>query len=218
MSGTADMSCRFGHPGQHDIWSCRRHDWNMSTTCRRHDTECRRLGKKTTRRHPTYGAKLDGHVARPWVWGSADIIQQSKEIVTLREYDSLENAATLTHLVSYPLSLRTYLLWRLVVGYSVQIWQLACSCLQHCTHRCSEQNTLTKRRTEERGERDRRSDSSQRYASYNIYLDDFWLDSNKNIEYVMMQLVFIIILLEVLLSPAALIVLSLPSSAITGGT
>ena len=29
----------------------------MSATCRRHDTECRRLGKKTTRRHPTYGAK-----------------------------------------------------------------------------------------------------------------------------------------------------------------
>ena len=31
----------------------------MSATCRRHDTECRRLGKKTTRRHPTCGAKLD---------------------------------------------------------------------------------------------------------------------------------------------------------------
>ena len=30
----------------------------MSATCRRHDTECRRLGKKTTRRHPTCGAKL----------------------------------------------------------------------------------------------------------------------------------------------------------------
>ena len=30
----------------------------MSATCRRHDTECRHLGKKTTRRHPTYGAKL----------------------------------------------------------------------------------------------------------------------------------------------------------------
>jgi len=29
----------------------------MSATCRRHDTECRRLGKKTTRRHPTCGAK-----------------------------------------------------------------------------------------------------------------------------------------------------------------
>jgi len=35
---------------------------DMTETCRRHvarhDTECRRLGKKTTRRHPTYGAKL----------------------------------------------------------------------------------------------------------------------------------------------------------------
>jgi len=30
----------------------------MSATCRRHDTECRRLGKKTTRRHPTCGAKI----------------------------------------------------------------------------------------------------------------------------------------------------------------
>ena len=29
----------------------------MSATCRRHDTECRRLGKKTTRRHLTCGAK-----------------------------------------------------------------------------------------------------------------------------------------------------------------
>ena len=29
----------------------------MSATCRRHDTECRHLGKKTTRRHPTCGAK-----------------------------------------------------------------------------------------------------------------------------------------------------------------
>ena len=30
---------------------------SMSATCPRHDTECRRLGNKTTRRHPTYGAK-----------------------------------------------------------------------------------------------------------------------------------------------------------------
>ena len=30
---------------------------DMTETCRRHDTECRRLGKKTTRRHPTCGAK-----------------------------------------------------------------------------------------------------------------------------------------------------------------
>ena len=29
----------------------------MSATCRRHDTECRRLDNKTTRRHPTCGAK-----------------------------------------------------------------------------------------------------------------------------------------------------------------
>ena len=30
MSGTADMSCRFGHPGRHDIFLCRRHDRNVS--------------------------------------------------------------------------------------------------------------------------------------------------------------------------------------------
>ena len=30
----------------------------MSATCRRHDTECRQLGTKTTRRHPTFRAKL----------------------------------------------------------------------------------------------------------------------------------------------------------------
>jgi len=35
----------------------------MSATCRRHDTECRRLGKKTTRRHPTCGAKYTEHIA-----------------------------------------------------------------------------------------------------------------------------------------------------------
>ena len=50
---------------------------------------------------------------------------------------------------------------------------IACSCLQHSTYRRSERNTLTEQRTKERGERMRRSDSSQRYASYNIYVDDF---------------------------------------------
>jgi len=48
----------FWTPCRHDIFLCLRHDWNMSATCCRHDTECRRLGNKTTRRHPTYVAKL----------------------------------------------------------------------------------------------------------------------------------------------------------------
>ena len=40
----------------------------MSATCRRHDTECRRLGKKTTRRHPTCGAKVAASSRRSTIY------------------------------------------------------------------------------------------------------------------------------------------------------
>ena len=36
---------------------------DVSRHVARHDTECRHLGTKTTRRHPTYGAKVSGNTS-----------------------------------------------------------------------------------------------------------------------------------------------------------
>ena len=44
-----DMSSNvvsFRHSSRHDIFLCLRHDQRRVATCRRHDTECRRLGNK----------------------------------------------------------------------------------------------------------------------------------------------------------------------------
>ena len=82
----------------------------MSATCCRHDTECRRLGKKTTRRHPTCGAKqntgkyvahhdVDSHL-RQGKRQSAAIIEQQHfiDIPILKAFQNLQFPSWLTKL------------------------------------------------------------------------------------------------------------------------
>ena len=62
-----DMSSNvvsFRHSSRHDIFLCLRHDQRRVTTCRRHDTECRRLGNKNDT--PTSDITGDGSYGRCW--------------------------------------------------------------------------------------------------------------------------------------------------------